>query len=79
MGTDSTVARLAAVTGGRWGPDAFAKLVVNPEREHLLWTPKSLSPTGTPTRFADLSRVQAVRKAFGALRSGPKHHPDQRG
>ena len=40
VGTDSTVARLAAVTGSDAYRSAFAKLVVNPEREHLLWTPE---------------------------------------
>ncbi|MEA1799022.1 hypothetical protein U9L42_33825, partial [Rhodococcus qingshengii] len=40
VGTDSTVARLAAVTGSEAYRTAFAKLVVNPERGHLLWTPE---------------------------------------
>lgn len=40
VGTDSTVARLAAVTGSDAYRSAFAKLVVNPERGHLLWTPE---------------------------------------
>ncbi|MEU2003637.1 phage major capsid protein [Rhodococcus sp. NPDC019627] len=40
VGTDSTVARLAATTGTEAYRSAFAKLVGNPERGHLLWTPE---------------------------------------
>ncbi|MGR6526230.1 phage major capsid protein [Rhodococcus erythropolis] len=40
VGTDSTVARLAAVTGSDAYRSAFAKLVGDPERGHLTWLPE---------------------------------------
>lgn len=40
VGTDSTVARLAAVTGSEAYRSAFSKLLRDSERGHLLWTPE---------------------------------------
>ncbi|MDI9943260.1 phage major capsid protein [Rhodococcus sp. IEGM 1302] len=40
IGSESIAARLAATTGSDAYRSAFAKLVVNPERGHLLWTPQ---------------------------------------
>ncbi|MCQ4127937.1 phage major capsid protein [Rhodococcus erythropolis] len=39
VGTDSVAARLAATTGSDAYRSAFAKLVTDPQRGHMLWTP----------------------------------------
>lgn len=61
----NTAARWAALTGSEAYRDAFAKLVQNPERAHLMWTPAEHQAFRDVAGFQDEQRAMSSTPSAG--------------